>query len=110
VKLVVVTFWVRTSLQSETCQNLLILISTNPGFRIDPHERLEGVYRELVSLYSLFCEKPVFGVNYEPKNFVMSITGKKLSLNLNNFNFRDNQNQMTLKLTTQKNWRTTATK
>ncbi|XP_052869232.1 Bardet-Biedl syndrome 5 protein homolog [Anopheles cruzii] len=35
------------------------------GFRIDPPERLGDVYKELLSLHSVYTETPVFGVVYE---------------------------------------------
>ncbi|XP_050070441.1 Bardet-Biedl syndrome 5 protein homolog [Anopheles maculipalpis] len=35
------------------------------GFRIDPSERLGDVYKELLSLHSVYTERPVFGVFYE---------------------------------------------
>ncbi|XP_058118707.1 Bardet-Biedl syndrome 5 protein homolog [Anopheles ziemanni] len=35
------------------------------GFRIDPPERLGDVYREVLSLHSVYTETPVFGVSYE---------------------------------------------
>uniref|UniRef100_A0AAG5CZG8 BBSome complex member BBS5 PH domain-containing protein n=1 Tax=Anopheles atroparvus TaxID=41427 RepID=A0AAG5CZG8_ANOAO len=35
------------------------------GFRIDPPERLGDVYRELISLHSVYTETPIFGVFYE---------------------------------------------
>ncbi|ETN59012.1 bardet-Biedl syndrome 5 protein [Anopheles darlingi] len=35
------------------------------GFRIDPPDRLGEVYKELLSLHSVYTETPVFGVFYE---------------------------------------------
>lgn len=40
------------------------------GFRIDPPETLTEVYQELMSLFSIYCEAPIFGVFYEPKQTV----------------------------------------
>lgn len=37
------------------------------GFRIDPHEKLHEVYKELSSLHSVYSESPIFGVNYDVK-------------------------------------------
>ncbi|XP_055605821.1 Bardet-Biedl syndrome 5 protein homolog, partial [Uranotaenia lowii] len=37
------------------------------GFRIDPQDKLGDVYKELLSLHSVYTETPVFGVFYEPK-------------------------------------------
>lgn len=35
------------------------------GFRIDPQERLHEVYKEILSLHSVYSETPIFGVNYD---------------------------------------------
>lgn len=35
------------------------------GFRIDPQERLHEVYKEILSLHSVYSEKPIFGVNFD---------------------------------------------
>lgn len=37
------------------------------GFRIDPIEKLYDVFKELISLHSVYGETPIFGVNYEPQ-------------------------------------------
>ncbi|XP_055643428.1 Bardet-Biedl syndrome 5 protein homolog [Toxorhynchites rutilus septentrionalis] len=37
------------------------------GFRIDPPDRLSDVFKELLSLHSVYTETPVFGVFYEQK-------------------------------------------
>ncbi|KAL1385334.1 hypothetical protein pipiens_012965 [Culex pipiens pipiens] len=37
------------------------------GFRIDPQDKLTDVYKELLSLHSVYTETPLFGVFYEPK-------------------------------------------
>ena len=34
------------------------------GFRIDPSERLEAVYKEISSLHKTYSESPIFGVDY----------------------------------------------
>lgn len=34
------------------------------GFRIDPSERLEAVYREISSLHKTYSDSPIFGVEY----------------------------------------------
>ncbi|GAB6030767.1 Bardet-Biedl syndrome 5 protein [Chamberlinius hualienensis] len=34
------------------------------GFRIDPEEKLKSTYREIDSLYNVYSNSPVFGVNY----------------------------------------------
>ncbi|XP_067615873.1 Bardet-Biedl syndrome 5 protein homolog [Eurosta solidaginis] len=36
------------------------------GFRIDPFERLNEVYKELTSLHAIYSENPNFGVRYDP--------------------------------------------
>jgi Bardet-Biedl syndrome 5 protein len=40
------------------------------GFRIDPQERLNEVYKELTSLHSVYSQTPIFGVNYDLKAMV----------------------------------------
>ncbi|KAL7031991.1 hypothetical protein ACKWTF_007191 [Chironomus riparius] len=35
------------------------------GFRIDPSERLHDVYKEILSLYTVYSETPIFGVNFD---------------------------------------------
>lgn len=35
------------------------------GFRIDPQERLHEVYKEILSLHSVYSETPIFGVNFD---------------------------------------------
>lgn len=37
------------------------------GFRIDPQDRLVGIYKELTSLHAVYTENPMFGVTYEKK-------------------------------------------
>lgn len=37
------------------------------GFRIDPQDKLTDVYKELLSLHSVYTETPIFGVFYEQK-------------------------------------------
>lgn len=37
------------------------------GFRIDPQDRLVGIYKELTSLLAVYTENPMFGVTYEKK-------------------------------------------
>jgi Bardet-Biedl syndrome 5 protein len=37
------------------------------GFRIDPAERLQEVYKELSTLHSVYSQTPIFGVNYDLK-------------------------------------------
>jgi Bardet-Biedl syndrome 5 protein len=34
------------------------------GFRIDPQERLHEVYKEISSLYTVYGETPIFGVDF----------------------------------------------
>lgn len=34
------------------------------GFRIDPSERLEAIYKEISSLHKTYSETPIFGVDY----------------------------------------------
>lgn len=35
------------------------------GFRIDPIERLNEIYKELISLHAIYTENPNFGVRYD---------------------------------------------
>ena len=35
------------------------------GFRIDPPERLNEIYKELLSLHSIYTESPYFGLEYD---------------------------------------------
>lgn len=35
------------------------------GFRIDPAERLGGIYKEISSLHTVYTNNPIFGVTYE---------------------------------------------
>jgi Bardet-Biedl syndrome 5 protein len=35
------------------------------GFRIDPQERLHEVHKEISSLYAVYSEAPIFGVNFD---------------------------------------------
>lgn len=35
------------------------------GFRIDPQERLNEVYKEILSLHAVYSESPIFGVNFD---------------------------------------------
>lgn len=37
------------------------------GFRIDPHERLLGIYKEITSLHTVYTSSPIYGVTYEKK-------------------------------------------
>jgi len=37
------------------------------GFRIDPQERLHEVYKELLSLHTIYSKTPLFGVHYDMK-------------------------------------------
>lgn len=37
------------------------------GFRVDPQERLQNVFKEISSLYAIYGVKPIFGVFYEAK-------------------------------------------
>ena len=34
------------------------------GFRVDPTEKLEQVYKEISSLHTIYSETPIFGVEY----------------------------------------------
>ena len=34
------------------------------GFRIDPADRLEGIYKEISSLHKTYSDSPIFGVEY----------------------------------------------
>ncbi|XP_034113647.1 Bardet-Biedl syndrome 5 protein homolog isoform X1 [Drosophila nasuta] len=36
------------------------------GFRIDPVERLNELFKELCSLHTIYTEQPNFGINYDP--------------------------------------------
>ncbi|RZB40278.1 DUF1448 domain containing protein [Asbolus verrucosus] len=35
------------------------------GFRVDPEEKLNNLYKELISLHSIYKNNPVFGVEYK---------------------------------------------
>lgn len=37
------------------------------GFRIDPQERLMGIFQEITSLHTVYTDSPIFGVAYEQK-------------------------------------------
>ena len=41
-----------------------IIFLHDSGFRIDPSERLEAVYKEISSLHKTYSESPIFGVDY----------------------------------------------
>lgn len=43
------------------------------GFRVDPQEKLQEVYKELSSLHSIYSENPIFGVNYDLKATVNDV-------------------------------------
>lgn len=43
------------------------------GFRIDPQERLNEVYKELSSLHAVYSKNPILGVNYEMKASVSKL-------------------------------------
>ncbi|CAH0562490.1 unnamed protein product [Brassicogethes aeneus] len=51
--------------------NALVVISSEGsggyilGFRVDPDEKLNTLYKELVSLYSVYTNNPTFGVEYK---------------------------------------------
>ena len=34
------------------------------GFRIDPNDKLESIYKEILSLHKTYSESPIFGVEY----------------------------------------------
>ena len=34
------------------------------GFRVDPQEKLEQVYKEISSLHKIYSDNPIFGVEY----------------------------------------------
>ncbi|KAG5683891.1 hypothetical protein PVAND_013151 [Polypedilum vanderplanki] len=35
------------------------------GFRIDPQEKMEEIFKEISSLYAVYSETPIFGVDYD---------------------------------------------
>lgn len=35
------------------------------GFRVDPEEKLKNLYKELISLHSVYKSNPIFGVEYK---------------------------------------------
>lgn len=37
------------------------------GFRIDPQDKLHEIHKELSSLFAVYSQTPIFGVNYELK-------------------------------------------
>lgn len=52
------------------------------GFRIDPQERLQDLYKELSSLHIVYSETPIFGVNYDLKAMVNKIECSCVSINI----------------------------
>ncbi|ALC45387.1 CG1126 [Drosophila busckii] len=38
------------------------------GFRIDPVERLNELFKELSSLHKVYTKQPLFGINYDPQD------------------------------------------
>ena len=34
------------------------------GFRVDPQEKLEQVFKEISSLHKIYSDNPIFGVEY----------------------------------------------
>ena len=34
------------------------------GFRVDPQEKLDQLYKEISSLHKIYSENPIFGVDY----------------------------------------------
>ena len=34
------------------------------GFRVDPQEKLEQVFKEISSLHKIYSDNPIFGVDY----------------------------------------------
>ena len=52
----IISFW--------KCQSPILSFSVKLGFRIDPSERLEAVYREISSLHKTYSDSPIFGVEY----------------------------------------------
>ena len=43
------------------------------GFRIDPQEKLQEVYKEISTLHTVYSQTPIFGVNYDFKPTVMHL-------------------------------------
>lgn len=63
----------------ESKYGLALVIQTAPtagnyvlGFRIDPQDRLQEVYKELSTLHSVYSQTPIFGVAYDFKATVNS--------------------------------------
>lgn len=42
------------------------------GFRVDPYDKLKEVVQEIHSLYQVFNTNPIFGVEYNREDQVMS--------------------------------------
>ena len=53
------------------------------GFRVDPQEKLEQVFKEISSLHKIYSDNPIFGVEY-------SRTDKVIKLNAMNMDFQIN--------------------
>jgi hypothetical protein len=48
--------------------NIIIIIITHTGFRIDPVEKLEEIFKELKTLHEVFSKNPIFGVEFAFEN------------------------------------------
>ena len=49
------------------------------GFRIDPQDRVNEVYKEINSLYQIYFTAPIFGVDYTIESENASNTNKNVS-------------------------------
>ncbi|XP_055903904.1 Bardet-Biedl syndrome 5 protein homolog [Eupeodes corollae] len=58
------------------------------GFRVDPIERLNEIYKELCSLFTVYSAKPNFGVHYDYQGYDNS---SKNQINENEFKFDEFQ-------------------
>ena len=62
-----------------------LVIETSPksggyilGFRIDPADALDNVYKEVLALYSVYSHEPLFGVNFTHEERPQSIETLKV--------------------------------
>ena len=53
------------------------------GFRIDPVEKLHEVHKELLSLFNLYSQTPIFGVEYSLQDKVKYLGSIHISSNFN---------------------------
>ena len=55
------------------------------GFKVDPEEKLKEVYKEINSLYKVYSSTPIFGVQFEVEDRVISGSNLSFLILLNCF-------------------------